>query len=480
MNEQMAVASAEWMVEVGPGDPEWSDHFLTCFEQWLIEGGFSVGSIRQHYLRIAKWLVTLTLPPQPEESPEAIVTRWWSIVESREDISALHKEQCHHALSKVREYLYFQHKLPLPSVDPLALPRRLNRLPAWIGEPLSRFLRLKQRNWPLHSVPTQTRNVYLRLEHLIAFFLQHKSWTKWSQLSLRWVDDYLDFGLRRGLSASTLNGELFAWMNWCHFLQQEGVPVPNVMTQLKPLAQPDRLPRPLTDEQVRRLEGCLQSAVEQAATPYQRQQAIMDRAWFYLLWHCGLRLGEVLRLTLADLDLSGGKLWVRLSKERKDRVVYVSATTQQALQHHLATRPDQKAAAVFTHRHRPLSRDSLYRRLRHYGQQADVPVTAQRLRHTLASQLLNAGMPITSLQRYLGHEKIDTTLLYAQVSDPVLQQDYYRGIVGLDPASTGLLAARREQLQQIMAALRQVEPTSPEHRQLLDHLQQLLDEEASP
>ena len=103
MNGQAAVSSAEWIVEIGPGDPEWSDHFLTGFEQWLIEGGFSVGSIRQHYLRIAKWLVTLTLPPQPEESPEAIVTRWWSIVESREDISALHKEQCHHAFSKVRD-----------------------------------------------------------------------------------------------------------------------------------------------------------------------------------------------------------------------------------------------------------------------------------------------------------------------------------------------------------------------------------------
>ena len=81
MNAQTAVASTEWMVEVSPGDPDWSAHFLTGLEQWLIEGGFSVGSIRQHYLRIAKWLVTLTLPPHPAESPEVTVARWWSIVE---------------------------------------------------------------------------------------------------------------------------------------------------------------------------------------------------------------------------------------------------------------------------------------------------------------------------------------------------------------------------------------------------------------
>ena len=477
MNGQTSLAPAELILEVAPGDPDWAAHFLTGFEQWLMEGGFSAGSIRQHYLRIAKWLVTLTLPPRPEETPEDIVARWWSIVAASTEVSDLHKKQCHNALSKVREYLYFQHEMPLPGVDPLALPRRLTSLPTWIREPLSRFLRLKQRNWPIHSVPTQTRNLYLRLEHLITFFLQHKAWMDWSQLSVRWVDDYLDFGLRRGLSASTLNGELFALMNWCHFLRQEGVPVSHVMMQLKPLAQPERLPRPLSDEQVRRVEQCIQATLEHAPTAYQRQQAIMDQAWFYLLWHCGLRLGEVLRLTVTDLDLSGGKLWVRVSKERKDRVVYMSVTTRQALQRHLDTRPDPTAVPVFTHRHRPLSRDSLYRRLRNYGRQVQVPVSAHRLRHTLASQLLNAGMPITSLQRYLGHEELDTTLLYAQVSDPVLQQDYYRGIVGLDPASTGLLAARREEMRQIMAELRQAEPASGQQSRLLDQLQQLLDEE---
>ena len=155
----------------------------------------------------------------------------------------------------------------------------------------------------------------------------------------------------------------------------------------------------------------------------------------------------------------------------------MSVTTRQALQRHLDTRPDPTAVPVFTHRHRPLSRDSLYRRLRNYGRQVQVPVSAHRLRHTLASQLLNAGMPVTSLQRYLGHEELDTTLLYAQVSDPVLQQDYYRGIVGLDPASTGLLAARREEMRQIMADLRQAEPASVQQSQLLDQLQHLLDEE---
>ena len=69
MNGLTSLAPAELILEVAPGDPDWAAHFLTGFEQWLIEGGFSAGSIRQHYLRCAKWLVTLTLPPRPEETP---------------------------------------------------------------------------------------------------------------------------------------------------------------------------------------------------------------------------------------------------------------------------------------------------------------------------------------------------------------------------------------------------------------------------
>jgi hypothetical protein len=52
--------------------------------------------------------------------------------------------------------------------------------------------------------------------------------------------------------------------------------------------------------------------------------------------------------------------------------------------------------------------------------------------------MLTAGMPVSSLQRYLGHEHLDTTMIYAEVSDPLLRQDYYQGIAALDPGSENL------------------------------------------
>ena len=53
--------------------------------------------------------------------------------------------------------------------------------------------------------------------------------------------------------------------------------------------------------------------------------------------------------------------------------------------------------------------------------------------------MLAAGMPVFSLQRYLGHEHLDTTRIYAEVADPYLHQDYYQGTAALDPGSEKFL-----------------------------------------
>ena len=132
------------------------------------------------------------------------------------------------------------------------------------------------------------------------------------------------------------------------------------------------------------------------------------------------------------------KLFIHNSKERKDRIAYMSDTSVLAVQQHLAIRPDQNAVHLFTTQRGALHPRSLQRRLVHYSCQCGAPVTAQRLRHTFASQMLASGMPVSSLQRYLGHENLDTTMIYAEVSDPLLRQDYYQGIATLDSGSVKL------------------------------------------
>jgi site-specific recombinase XerD len=344
-------------------------------------------------------------------------------------------------------------------------------------------VRLKQRNWPAKTVKRNTGLVCGRMVAMLQDVIQRGACQDWTHLTPDLIEAYIDAKLCYGWAVGTINGDVIQFRTFCRFARDEGYPVPDPMTQLKTLDTPRRLPRPLSDEAVRRLEQCIQDAIIHAKSDAQRR-AIRDRACFYLMWHCGLRISEGCDLLVTDLDLAGQQLFVRDRKERKDRRLYVSQTTVQALQQHLEVRQEQAAPYVFPSRPGGLTPRSLRRRIRHYGQQCGVPVTAHQLRHTFASQMLAAGMSITSLQRYLGHENLNTTMIYAEVSDPMLQRDYYRGAATFDPAS-GDLARRvldlseREELQQLVAQLKYPDLEASQRREILEQIERLLAESGS-
>jgi len=132
------------------------------------------------------------------------------------------------------------------------------------------------------------------------------------------------------------------------------------------------------------------------------------------MWHCGMRISEVQELRVQDVDLPGRKLFIAQSKENKDRMIYISEATAGALAEHFAKRRQPNSPYVFTGRHGPLDFRSIHDRLGRYGDLCDVHVSPHRLRHTFASQMLAAGMSIVSLQRYMGHDNLNTTMIYAE------------------------------------------------------------------
>lgn len=452
------------------------------FQAWLVAGGYSRSGVQGNYASAARWALQRLAQPYWALEPEEIITPARVSLEQRADLSALTKRGYAKGLKKLLEFLLFQQGREVPSPDGWALPAALDEWPGWLSQPLSHYLRVQQRQWSERTVREHTHGLFHVLGGLCRYFTLRYQWSTWSELSLRWIDDYIDTGLRQGLAASTINGRLMAWQSLCRFLLEEGYSVPVTLTRLELLEIPHRLPRPLSNDQVRRLERCIRSAIADAPTDWRRQQATMDLAWFYLLWHCGLRLSEIRYVTRPDLDLEDRKLFVRAGKGRKDRVVYLSDTAVQALRQHLATRADADRAYLFTRHRRVLLRGLLERRLAIYGRQVGVAVTPHRLRHTFASQMLAAGMPVTSLQRYLGHENIDTTMIYAAVSDPMLEQDYYRGIVTIDPASAPMASAssaepsRQAELRRWMVQLKQPRLTAARRKKILEQMQRLLDE----
>jgi len=151
----------------------------------------------------------------------------------------------------------------------------------------------------------------------------------------------------------------------------------------------------------------------------------LDRAAFYLLWHGGLRLGEVEELRLEDLDLPERRLTVRRGKGLRDRTVYLTTTATRALQAYLDARGLGSADHVFLHRNAPLYKDLVRDRIKAAGARVGVKVSPHRLRHTFATQLVNAGCTITTIQKLLGHQRINSTLIYARVHDCTVAEDYY-------------------------------------------------------
>jgi integrase/recombinase XerD len=245
---------------------------------------------------------------------------------------------------------------------------------------------------------------------------------------------YADHRLAQGISVTTVNQDILDLHGFCLYLQEQDVPVLQALLKLKPLKQPDRLPRFLTDDQVRLVQNDLEGRVRGARTAVQRRDALLDRAAFYLMWQGGLRLGDVEELRLEDLDLGGRKLMVRQGKGLKDRTVYLTDTAVQAVKGYLTQRGQGPTSHVFLYRNEPVHKDLLHCRIRDAGKRCGVAVTPHQLRHTYATQLLNAGCKVTSIQKLLGHQRLNSTMTYARVHDQTVAEDYYRAMAQVEAA----------------------------------------------
>jgi integrase/recombinase XerD len=148
---------------------------------------------------------------------------------------------------------------------------------------------------------------------------------------------------------------------------------------------------------------------------------LRDRAILETLYGTGLRLSEVVRADLSDLDLRNGVLLVRTGKGRKDRIVPIGAAAATALDHYLTdTRPRLANAgepALFVNRNgRRLQAPGLRVRVHSAGHRIGVTLTPHALRHAYATHLLCGGADLRHVQALLGHRSLTTTAIYTRVA----------------------------------------------------------------
>jgi site-specific recombinase XerD len=270
---------------------------------------------------------------------------------------------------------------------------------------------LKRRNYSRYTV----RNYMNTVKHFIVWVD-----VPIEQASHKNVLSFMEYLLDKHLQPKTINCYLDGIRDFYDYLiTEEQIPMINPVKRGYALRLSRPLPRYLRDEEIPRLFSVIDSR--------------RDRAMFMVMLRCGLRVEEVAQLSLAALDLRRSQVFIYEGKGAKDRVVYLSNDAYRALVQYLRVRPSSRAKKLFLVekgrcKGRPLSVRAIQKRMEAYARKAGVKVSCHQLRHTMATQLLNADADLVTIQDLLGHTRIKTTQRYCRVSNLKVQRDYHRAM----------------------------------------------------
>jgi len=252
-----------------------------------------------------------------------------------------------------------------------------------------------------------------------------KQFVIWVDCPIEKVDrkkvlSFIDYLLDRRLHPKTINCYLDSIRSFYKYLKdEEGIDVENPVKSGYLLRLPKPLPRFLRDEQVEKLLKVI--------------MGVRDRAIFYLMLRCGLRVEETAGLAVDDLDLRRGTILVKSGKGAKGRIVYMSSDAHSAVKEYLRVRQSGRTKGLFlvdkgALKGKPISVRGIQKRLELYARESGLKVSCHELRHTMATQLLNAGADLTVIQDLLGHNRVATTQRYCRVSNLKVQNDYYKAM----------------------------------------------------
>ena len=276
-----------------------------------------------------------------------------------------------------------------------------------------RYLRL-ERNLSPNTIEAYRND----LAHLEAFMMRND--LKLENVTLEQLHTFAASLHEYGITPRSQARVLSSVRSFFRFLVLDGVVESDPTELLEWPSLPEHLPVVLTLEEIDRIEDSIDLSKAEGA----RNRAIIE-----VLFSCGLRVSELVNMKLSDLYLEDRVLLVR-GKGNKERLVPVSNKAIADLKRWFFDRnlmkikPGEDDYVFLNRRGAHLTRTMILIMVKRQAEEAGIKktISPHTFRHSFATALLQGGADLRSIQAMLGHEKIDTTLVYTHISNEQLRK----------------------------------------------------------
>ena len=230
------------------------------------------------------------------------------------------------------------------------------------------------------------------------------------------IEAFVEFEQARGMSAATLSTRLVSLYAFIRFLADEAVMSRQLLKRKIHIKVPIKLPKSIEADDEDRILAQIDK--------------VRDKAMILLLLRTGMRIGELLKTTMQDISLQ--QQLIRIYESEKTgtgRVVFFSNDAAQALYQWLMKRDYWKKHLFHGPRDKALSYEAaraIFKKYVHKAGLSHKGITLHCLRHTYATSLLNAGMRIEVLRDLLGHQNLEQTRRYANLTDKTRKAQYFK------------------------------------------------------
>jgi integrase/recombinase XerD len=249
-------------------------------------------------------------------------------------------------------------------------------------------------------------------------FLKVEGVTHLEGVCRKHIEAFIEHEQDRGLKPVSVRGRLASVKAFLRHLMEEGVVRHEVLSRNVSVKVPDALPRAMAPEDVRQLLSVIDNT--------------RNRAMVLMLLRTGMRIGEFLALRIQDIDLSEQKVFIHEARKTgTGRVVYFSSDAKSALVAWLEQKDPREDVLAYGRKYESITYAAARAMFVKYLKKAGLlhkGYSLHCLRHTFASELLNAGMRLETLQPLLGHTSLEVTRRYARLTDKTREEEYFRAM----------------------------------------------------